>query len=150
MPGRLTGILFVDDDLLVLTALRRALRHEPYALHFTNDPAVALKTVAEQDIDIVVSDYTMPRMNGVQLFAILRQSHASVFRVMLTGHSEKDVLLDPINEGSVFRFIAKPWKNEDLSKLLKEVAVEARARRGLDADDIKDLDAPVKMGGQIP
>jgi FixJ family two-component response regulator len=69
---------------------------------------------------------------------------------MLTGHSEKDVLLDAINEGSVFRFISKPWKNEDLSKLLKEVAIEARARRGLDADDPKDLDAPVKMGGQIP
>jgi adenylate cyclase len=120
--------LFIDDEDLILSALRRALRREAYDVTFTNDPEDALRIVVEEEIDVVISDHSMPHMTGVEFFAILRRLHDHVIRVMMTGQSDREVTIRAINDGQVQRFIEKPWNNDELRTILTRIDSEVRLR----------------------
>lgn len=122
-------ILFVDDEELVLNALRRTLKAAPYQLTFTNDPEKALKLVEADAIDVVVSDHAMPGLTGVDLLAVLRRTQEHVVRLMMSGHADRDLALRAINEGNVYRFIEKPWSDSALRTALNEAAQLALQRR---------------------
>jgi len=124
-----TRFLFIDDEELVLNALKRTLRKEPFAIEFTNDPESAFRLVAEHSIDVVISDQSMPNMTGVEFFSILRRLHENVVRVMMSGQSDRDTTVRAINEGQVNRFIEKPWSNEDLRQVLVEIDREVQQKR---------------------
>ena len=129
MTEQATRFLFIDDDELVLSALRRALRREPIEVFFTSDPELAFRMVKDNNIDVVVSDHSMPAMTGVEFFAILRRLHEGVRRVMMTGQSDLEITMGAINNGRVERFIEKPWTNQDLCRILRELDAEVRAAR---------------------
>jgi response regulator RpfG family c-di-GMP phosphodiesterase len=129
MSEDVTRFLFIDDDELVLSAIRRALRKEPYEVHFTSDPDSAFRMVKDLRIDVVVSDHSMPQMTGVEFFALLRRLNENVRRVMMTGQSDREITLAAINSGRVERFVEKPWTNEALCKTLRELDAEVRAAR---------------------
>jgi DNA-binding NtrC family response regulator len=122
-------ILFVDDEVLVLNALRRALRNDGHQVFFTDDPETAFRIVADENIDIVVSDQSMPNMSGTEFLSILARLHESVFRVMLTGQADRETALAAVNEGHIQRFLEKPWDNDKLRGVLKELATEVRIAR---------------------
>ena len=122
-------ILFVDDDELVLRALQRALRSEEYETHFTSAPAEVLRLIGEQQTDIIVCDYSMPEMSGVEVLGLVRRLHASVVRVMLTGETERDIAVRAVNEGHVHRFLEKPWQSQHLRVVLRELVEDLRIRR---------------------
>ena len=126
-----TRFLFIDDEDLVLNALKRTLRKEPFEIEFTNDPESAFRLVAEHSIDVVISDQSMPNMTGVEFFSILRRLHENVVRVMMSGQSDRDTTLRAINEGQVNRFIEKPWSNDDLRQILAEIDREVQQKRRL-------------------
>jgi response regulator RpfG family c-di-GMP phosphodiesterase len=129
MTEHATRFLFIDDDELVISAIRRALRREPFEVYFTSDPESAFRMIKEHGVDVVVSDHSMPSMTGVEFFAILRRLHEGVRRVMLTGQSDREITMGAINNGRVERFIEKPWSNEDLCRVLRELDAEVRAAR---------------------
>ena len=124
MTTEQTRFLFIDDEELVLRALRRALRREPHALFFTNDPEGAFRLVKEEQIDVVISDHSMPNLTGVEFFATLRRLHPDVIRVMMTGQGDRETTIRAINDGQVHRFIEKPWSNEELRTILGQLHVE--------------------------
>lgn len=119
-------VLFVDDEPLILNALRRMLRNEGFELFFTSDPLNATRIVGEERIDVVVSDHMMPEMNGVELLSLVRSLHHHTVRVMMTGQANLDATIRAVNEGSIHRFIEKPWHDAQLKRILHEVA-RARA-----------------------
>jgi response regulator RpfG family c-di-GMP phosphodiesterase len=121
-------ILFIDDDELILSALRRTLRKEPYECFFSNDPEMAMRIVKEEKIDIVVSDHSMPGMTGIEFFALLVRLHKDVMRVMMTGQSDRSTTVRAINDGQVHRFLDKPWNDEELKAVLADLAQQVRAR----------------------
>ena len=129
MTDRTTRFLFIDDDELVISALRRALRREPFEIFFTSDAESAFRMVKEQNIDVVISDHSMPSMTGIEFFAILRRLHEGVRRVMMTGQSDREITLGAINNGRVERFIDKPWTNDALRQTLRELDADVRASR---------------------
>ena len=129
MTEKATRFLFIDDDDLVISALRRALRREPFEVFYTSDPESAFRMIKEENIDVVVSDHSMPSMTGVEFFAILRRLHEGVRRVMMTGQSDREITMGAINSGRVERFIEKPWTNQDLCRILRELDAEVRAAR---------------------
>jgi DNA-binding NtrC family response regulator len=122
-------ILFIDDEELVLNSLRRALRNETFGSFFTTEPETAFRLVKEENIDIVVSDQSMPNMSGTEFLAILRRLHEKVIRVMLTGQSDRETTINAINDGHVHRFLDKPWDNDKLRTVLQELVLEVRLRR---------------------
>jgi DNA-binding NtrC family response regulator len=129
MTDAVTRFLFIDDDELVISAVRRALRRESFETYFTSDPESAFRMVKEHSIDAVVSDHSMPTMTGIEFFSILRRLHENVRRVMMTGQSDREITLGAINSGRVERFIEKPWTNEALSQALRELDAEVCASR---------------------
>jgi DNA-binding NtrC family response regulator len=121
-------ILFIDDDELILSALRRTMRKEPFACFFTSDPEMAMQIVKAEKIDIVVSDHSMPGMTGIEFFALLVRLHKNVMRVMMTGQADRATTVRAINDGQVHRFLDKPWNDDELKAILSDLAQQVRVR----------------------
>jgi response regulator RpfG family c-di-GMP phosphodiesterase len=133
-PQTQIRILFVDDELLILQALKRMLRREGFELFFTSDPVSASRLVGEHNIDIVVTDHNMPEMNGVEVLGLCRRLHSRTMRIMMTGQADRRETIRAINEGSIHRFLEKPWDEVELKRTLHEAArrilVERQGPRG--------------------
>ena len=130
-------ILFVDDEQLILSALRRSLRREGFELYFTVDPNAAARLVGEHQIDIVVSDYMMPEQSGVEVLALIGRLHQNTVRIMMTGQADRAATIRAINEGNIHRFIEKPWDDAELKRILHEVGRTIQVKR---ASAPRDLD----------
>jgi two-component system, probable response regulator PhcQ len=126
-------VLIVDDEENVRNALRRALRKEGYELFFASGPAEGLKILAEQPIDLVMSDHMMPEMSGLEFLTLVRDRHPDVMRLMLTGHADMDTAIKAINQGEIYRFLTKPWDDTELKVTLflafERQALERENRR---------------------
>lgn len=108
------NILFVDDEPNVLASLRRVFRRENYNLLFAENAEEALALLEKQPVELVVSDYLMPGMNGSQLLARVRESWPDTLRIMLTGQAGTEAVMGSVKDGAVYRFILKPWNDDDL------------------------------------
>ncbi|MEB0136897.1 response regulator [Actimicrobium sp. CCC2.4] len=122
-------LLLLDDDPLILHALQRTLRQCKFDVELRievfTDPAEALVRAAEIDIDLAISDYHMPAMNGIQFLNRFRQIQPDAVRMVLSASTEFNTAVRAINEAEVFRFIPKPWQWEELQQTI----VLALARR---------------------
>jgi len=107
-------ILFVDDEPNVLSALRRIFRRENYHIDTAMTGAEALQLLKENDYQLVISDYKMPQMTGAEFLKRVKALHPAVIRIMLTGEADTGAVLGAINEGAVYKFILKPWNDDDL------------------------------------
>ncbi len=123
-------ILFVDDEENVLRALRRLFRREPWTLGFARSGAEALE-VFERDgpYDVVVSDQRMPGMTGVELLRRLRAVRPQCVRIVLSGHTDVNAVIEAVNEGAIYKFLTKPWDDEVLRTSVAEAAEGVALRR---------------------
>ena len=124
-------ILFVDDDALILSAVKRSLGREGFEITTTAEPLDAVKLIAQHQIDVIVSDYMMPQISGVELLALVRRLHPKVTRIMMTGQADRDATIRAINEGAVSRYVEKPWDDAALKRLLHEVERERQIAAGV-------------------
>ncbi len=107
-------ILLVDDEAGVLNALRRVFRQENYQIHVALNGEEALALLEKQPCQLMVSDFMMPSMNGVQLLRKVRERYPDLMRIMLTGHADTEAVMGAIKDGAVYKFILKPWNDDDL------------------------------------
>ncbi len=111
-------VLIVDDELPVLHALRRALqRHfkpRQLGVEVCADPLQALRRLNEVHFDVLMSDYRMPRLDGVTLLAHARGLDPRTVRMMLSAAADVGTVLAAVNRAEVFRFIPKPWSEAQL------------------------------------
>lgn len=118
------NILIVDDEAHVLNALKRLLRDEPFALSTTTRPAEVIDLVKRAPVSLVISDYEMPEMTGTDLFATVKIIRPETIRIILTGKADMQATIRAINEGEVFRFITKPWDDEDLKITIRHALMQ--------------------------
>jgi DNA-binding NtrC family response regulator len=116
------SVLFVDDEKRILTALRSIFRRE-YDVHIANGGEEALAILADNDINVIVSDQRMPNMLGNELLAEVHKRHPKTMRLLLTGFMDKEAIIRTINEGEIYRFINKPWRNDEIHKTIAEAAL---------------------------
>ncbi len=107
-------ILVVDDDLAVLTALQQVMAREGYEVLVARDGPEALTVAREQPPDLVLCDYRMPEMDGVEVFKAMSNICPDAIRVLVTAHAEINVAMSAINEGGIYKFVPKPWSARDL------------------------------------
>ena len=112
-------IVCVDDDPDVAGSISRALRRAHYNTLSTTEPEEALEMVLENDVAVLVLDYGMPNMNGVELAERVRELRPSTVRIMLTGSTDAATMLEGINRAEVYRYLTKPI---DVNNLLDVVA----------------------------
>jgi DNA-binding NtrC family response regulator len=118
-------VLFVDDEPRVLTSMRMLFRTH-YEVYFAEGGAQALEFLKQQPVDVVVSDQRMPGMTGIELLRAARELNPNAMRILLTGYSDLNSIIGSINEGEIFRFVNKPWSNEDLSTTVARAVAAAR------------------------
>jgi two-component system, probable response regulator PhcQ len=111
-------IMLVDDEPNILNALRRALAGEPYAIEAYTDPEQALERFDAAPCDLVLSDYRMPRMNGVALLEAVKARQPDTLRIILSGYADLDAVISAINVAEIYRFLAKPWEDYDLKAVI--------------------------------
>lgn len=107
-------VLIVDDEDGVRRALERSLRGEGYHLLFASGPKEGLETLATTPVDVVVSDHKMPRMTGLEFLTRVAEDYPATQRIMLTGQATLDTVVNAINAGEIYRFLLKPWDDEEL------------------------------------
>ncbi|MCU1736282.1 MULTISPECIES: HD domain-containing phosphohydrolase [Pseudomonas] len=107
-------VLLVDDEESILNSLRRLLRSQGYELFLADSGARALEIMAEQPIDLVISDARMPNMDGATLLARVHELYPACLRILLTGYADLDMIAKAINEGRIYRYLSKPWNDEEL------------------------------------
>ncbi len=107
-------ILLVDDEPNVLKALLRIFRQENYVLVTASSGEEALALIRREPFQLMISDYMMPGMTGAELLKQARAIRPESIRIMLTGHADTGAVMGAINEGAVYKFILKPWSDDDL------------------------------------
>lgn len=119
-PARPASLLLVDDEENILSSLRRLLRRDGYQIHLAGSGQEGLKILAQEDVDVIVSDQRMPGMTGTEFLSRARLVRPESVRIVLSGYTELESVTAAINEGSVFRFLTKPWDDELLRKHIAE------------------------------
>lgn len=134
-------ILLVDDEEMVLTSIRAYLSLETeYEILAHTQPEDALRRLDEAPIDVVVTDYLMPRVTGLQLLAEAKKKQPEAARVLLTGHADKQSAIQAINDVGLYQYLEKPWDNAQLLLVINGAIERTRLLRGL-AEKVEELDA---------
>ncbi len=113
-------IVIVDDEEIILKSLFSILNLETdYEVVTFTIPVQALKHIEENEIDLIISDYLMPDMDGISFLAKVRELRPQVPRIILTGYADKENAIKAINEVGLFQYIEKPWDNDDLLLIIR-------------------------------
>ena len=118
MDDRYT-LLLVDDERDVRSALRRTLYVPGYTIYEANDGKEALEVLRDVEVDAIVTDYDMPRMDGMTLLQKIRIFRPEMVRILITARGDMNVAVRAINEGAVHRFLLKPWDRIDVRGIVQ-------------------------------
>ena len=115
-------ILVVDDEEIVVSALRETLRRQNYDVVATTDPMAALAELKTSLFAVIIADQRMPLISGLELLDRARQIQPHATRILMAGVVSLDMVIDAINKGEIYRFIVKPWLREELLVTIKNAA----------------------------
>ena len=118
------NVVIVDDEQPVLNALGRMLRDENYSLSTTPRPTDVIDVVKRAPVSLIISDYEMPEMTGIELLTAVKKISPETIRIILTGKADMQATIRAINEGEVFRFITKPWDDEELKITIRHALMQ--------------------------
>ncbi|MEZ4270936.1 MAG: ATP-binding protein [Myxococcota bacterium] len=122
-------VLFVDDEIVVLRAVSRTVENCPWPVEIATSAHEALRMMEEREFSVVVSDYNMPKMDGVTFLAEVLEHWPETERILLTAYADAEALERGINAARISRFLRKPWKREVLVSILENAVNSVRMRR---------------------
>lgn len=117
------NLLIIDDETDILKALRRQFRQR-YTIYTANSAAEGYEIMTQVPIQVIISDQRMPGMSGVEFFDQVKNEFPDAIRLLLTGYADIQSVIAAINDGHVFRYIAKPWNPEELATIVGEAFVK--------------------------
>lgn len=127
------SLLLVDDEENVLRALQRVLRRDGYTLHLASSAEKALQILAVHPVDVVLSDHRMPGQSGTEFLSKVKELYPRTVRLMLSGYTEVRSVTSAINEGAIYKFLTKPWDDDQLRANIKE----AFHRHQIEAENLR-------------
>lgn len=126
-------LLLVDDEENVLNALQRVLRRDGYSLHIARTVSEAFEILAREPIEVVLSDQRMPEKSGSEFLSEVKDKYPGTVRLMLSGYTEVGSVTEAINRGAIYKFLTKPWDDEQLRANIRE----AFQRHEMEAQNIR-------------
>ena len=118
MSDEIIRVLYLDDEEPNLFSFKAAFRRD-FEVHTCDEPHKAVRMLDEMEFHVVLSDQRMPRISGVEFFELIMPDHPDVSRVLVTGYADTDAVVDAINKGQVYRFVSKPWNEEELRSVIQ-------------------------------
>jgi signal transduction histidine kinase len=110
-------ILYVDDEVNNLNAFKASFRRE-FEISVANSSDEAMEILAKDKFNIIISDQKMPQKTGVEFFLSILDKYPDPIRILLTGYSDIDAVIDAINKGKVYSYVTKPWNEFDLRQMI--------------------------------
>jgi response regulator RpfG family c-di-GMP phosphodiesterase len=118
MADDIIRVLYLDDEEPNLFSFKAAFRRE-FEVHTCDEPHKAVRLLDEHEFHVVLSDQRMPRISGVEFFELIMPDHPDISRILVTGYADTDAVVDAINKGQVYRFVSKPWNEEELRGVIR-------------------------------
>jgi two-component system response regulator HupR/HoxA len=115
-------VLIVDDEVRVLDALEAILAAEFRVLRAIGGEEALALLAAEREVAVIITDYRMPAMSGVELLRRSQELAPDTVRIVLTAYTDVDSLMDAINTGRIYHFVAKPWDPKELLVIVRRAA----------------------------
>ncbi|MBS7660779.1 response regulator [Pseudomonas lalucatii] len=112
-------IQLVDDEPQILKSLQRLLHPQDWQVHAFDDVYQALDALTEHEYAVILSDYRMPHLDGITYLKFAKQRQPEAVRLMLTGHGDRQSMIQAINEAEIYRFISKPWEDYEVEAALR-------------------------------
>lgn len=141
-------LLIVDDEPNIVKALKRIFDGMHYTILTAVYSSAALNILSENKVDIILCDQQMPEMTGVELLKFAKSIQPDAIRILITGSSDMNVAISAINEGNIFYFFTKPWKNEEVVSVIEKSLLQKREKEkkdglyqlmGLNKKDLLDV-----------
>ncbi len=133
-------ILILDDEEMVTTSLRNLFRLQTdYRILVHSSPEKALDEGRRQDIDLVITDYLMPGLDGISFLMKFKEIQPQSIRILLTGYADKENAIKAINDVGLYQYIEKPWDNDHLMMIVRN-GLEKRALIRALENKIAELD----------
>lgn len=114
------NLLILDDEANILRSIKRLLRRDGYRIHLAETAEDALRVLAMHEIQVVLSDQRMPEMNGTEFLSRVKDMYPETIRIVLSGYTDIDSVTDAINRGSIYKFLTKPWDDEQLREQIRQ------------------------------
>lgn len=118
----MSKILIIDDEMMITATLSTLIQMMlDYEVFTFNDPKALVESglLDREKIDLVISDFIMPNMNGLDLLSLIKQKQPHIVPILLTGYSDKDSAIKSINELGLYYYLEKPWDNNELIKVIQ-------------------------------
>ncbi len=122
-------ILCVDDEPSILSSLRRLFRAHGYQVLAAESGRAGLELLETSSVDLVISDMRMPEMDGVVFLEHVRQRWPHILRLLLTGYADISSIMGAINRGEIYRYIAKPWDDNDIILTVQDAITRAELEK---------------------
>ncbi|NOV28779.1 HD domain-containing phosphohydrolase [Methylomonas sp. ZR1] len=122
------NLLFVDDEPNVLKALRRLFRGAEYQVYMAESGADGLEILAQQPIDLIISDMRMPQMDGAEFLTRAAERWPNIVRILLTGYADIESTIAAVNKGKIYSYCSKPWEDNELKILVNNALEQKRLR----------------------
>jgi response regulator RpfG family c-di-GMP phosphodiesterase len=107
-------LLFVDDEPNVLKSLQRIFIDDDFEVELAESGEVGLELLQQKNVELILSDYNMPGMDGVEFLQRAREIQPKCIRMLITGRGDMEVALQAINKGQIYKYFPKPWEDEDI------------------------------------
>src|SRR4051812_7012493 len=112
------NVLYIDDERNNLTAFKALFRND-FNIYLADSAEAGLKILEQTQVEIIITDQRMPGLTGVQFFEYILQAYPDPVRILLTAYTDVESVIDAINKGQVFRYIRKPWDEQDLKMTIE-------------------------------
>lgn len=127
MSDECINVVLVDDEIEILKALTRIIRKFECHLHTFSEPKKALDFIKNNEVTIICSDQRMPEISGYEVLTQVKESWPNSHRIMLSAYQDFDNIAQGFNDGTIQRFIAKPWNNKEIESIFSQVLKSTKA-----------------------
>jgi len=128
------SVLVVDDEQSICRALTRLLRRDGYRILTANSGEKALDLLALHRVQVIISDQRMPGMTGTEFLDKVKSLYPDTIRVILSGYTDLNVITESVNRGAVFRFLTKPWNDDDLRAQIRDAFIQHQRQNAMPPD----------------
>lgn len=122
-------LLYVDDEVNLLTAIRRAMRQSGYRVLVASNAREAFEILATTEVGVIVCDQRMRGMSGTEFLARVKQMYPLAVRMVLSGYTDLQSVTEAVNRGAIFKFLTKPWIDTELDEAVREAFAEFESKR---------------------
>ena len=140
-------IAFIDDEPRILRSLKMHFR-QSHDVFITTDASELMKYVSEHDVQVVISDQRMPDKQGTEVLRDIKAASPNTLRILLTGYADLNAVIDSVNEGEIYRYITKPWQNDELKQIVNKATEIAQQTQEITQNTMQGNDTQRCVGGR--